>query len=112
MEGRQPYMHMKNMHNRLFQIVLAGMCLPWSGYILAFSIAKLCGREHPDVLAIAVETGIQNTGIAIGLLKTTLLQPAGDLTVVVPVAVAVMTPFPLLAVYLYQMARRRIQQKE
>lgn len=95
-----------------WKIVLAGMCLPWSGYILAFSIAKLCGREHPDVLAIAVETGIQNTGIAIGLLKTTLLQPAGDLTVVVPVAVAVMTPFPLLAVYLYQMARRRIQQKE
>lgn len=32
-------------------------------------------------------------------------QPAADLTIVVPVAVAIMTPFPLLAIYIVQKIR-------
>jgi sodium/bile acid cotransporter 3/5 len=64
--------------------------------------AKIFRQPAPDAIAIAVETGIQNTGIAIFLLTFSLDQPMADLTTVVPVSVAIMTPFPLLAIYLIQ----------
>ncbi|XP_058977929.1 ileal sodium/bile acid cotransporter [Musca domestica] len=83
-----------------WQIILAGLLLPWSGYVFAWIFAKTLKQNPADALTIAIETGIQNTGIAIFLLRS-LPQPQADLTTVVPVAVAIMTPFPLLALYLY-----------
>lgn len=85
-----------------WQIIVAGMCLPWLAYIIAFCAAWICKQPAPDRLAIALETGIQNTGIAIFLLRFTLPQPQADLTTVVPVAVAIMTPLPLLTILMYQ----------
>jgi len=87
-----------------WQIVLAGIGLPWAGYIFAYILAKVLRQSNPDSLAIAIETGVQNTGIAIYLLQV-LEQPAADLTIVVPVSVAIMTPFPLLAMYIVQKIR-------
>ncbi|EDX17978.1 P3 protein [Drosophila simulans] len=84
-----------------WQIVVAGMALPGLGYIFAFLAAKLLHQNAADALTIAIETGIQNTGIAIFLLTTTLESPEADITTVVPVSVAVMTPLPLLGIYLY-----------
>jgi len=77
------------------------MALPGLGYIFAFLAAKLLHQNAADALTIAIETGIQNTGIAIFLLTTTLESPEADITTVVPVSVAVMTPLPLLGIYLY-----------
>ncbi|XP_017074463.1 P3 protein [Drosophila eugracilis] len=85
-----------------WQIVVAGIALPSLGYIFAWLAAKLLHQNAADALTIAIETGIQNTGIAIFLLTTTLESPEADLTTVVPVSVAVMTPFPLLGIYLYK----------
>ncbi|XP_037723861.1 P3 protein [Drosophila subpulchrella] len=85
-----------------WQIVVAGLALPGLAYIFAWLAAKLLHQNAADALTIAIETGIQNTGIAIFLLTTTLESPESDLTTVVPVAVAVMTPFPLLGIYLYK----------
>ena len=45
--------------------------------------------------------------MAIFMLWFTLDHPAGDLAAVVPVAVATMTPFPLLTALLYYNLRRR-----
>lgn len=42
--------------------------------------AVLFGQSKADVLAISIETGIQNTGIAIFLLRLCLDQPEADLT--------------------------------
>ncbi|XP_017142604.1 P3 protein [Drosophila miranda] len=84
-----------------WQIAVAGMALPGLGYIFAWLAAKLLHQTAADALTIAIETGIQNTGIAIFLLTTTLESPQSDLTTVVPVSVAVMTPLPLLGIYLY-----------
>ncbi|EDV34304.2 uncharacterized protein Dana_GF21239 [Drosophila ananassae] len=85
-----------------WQIVVAGMALPGLGYIFAWLAAKLLHQNSADALTIAIETGIQNTGIAIFLLTTTLPRPEADLTTVVPVSVAIMTPLPLLGIYLYK----------
>lgn len=85
-----------------WQIIVGGLCLPWLGYVLGYLTALIFGQSSPDCTAIALETGIQNTGIAIFLLHFTLSQPAADLTTVMPVSVAIMTPIPLLCVYIYQ----------
>ncbi|XP_061391255.1 hepatic sodium/bile acid cotransporter-like [Musca vetustissima] len=83
-----------------WKIILAGLLLPWLGYMFAWILAKILRQNPADGLTIAIETGIQNTGIAIFLLRS-LPQPQADLTTVIPVAVAIMTPFPLMALYLY-----------
>lgn len=58
-------------------------------------------------MAIAIEAGVQNTGIAIFLLRFALGQPQADLTTVIPVSVAITTPFPLLMYYIYLKGRDR-----
>ncbi|CAO1394627.1 unnamed protein product [Diamesa tonsa] len=88
------------------QIVIAGIGLPWLGYVFGWTSSKIFKQETSNALAIAIETGIQNTGISIFLLNA-LPQPAADLTTVIPVSVAIMTPFPLIALYLIFLYRRR-----
>lgn len=46
------------------------------GYLLA----RIFGQPNTDCTAIALETGIENTGIAIFLLRFALPQPEADLT--------------------------------
>merc|ERR1719322_150123 len=77
-------------------VFLTGMGLPWIGFAFGCTIARLTKRPAEDVIAIAIETGVQNTGMAIFILWFTLDQPLGDMTAVVPVAAATMTPIPLL----------------
>ncbi|XP_031623027.1 ileal sodium/bile acid cotransporter-like isoform X2 [Contarinia nasturtii] len=83
-----------------WEIVVAGLLLPWLGYFVGWLAALLCRQEYEDRLAISIEAGIQNTGIAIFVLRNALNQPEADLTTVIPVSVAIMTPFPLIAFYL------------
>uniref|UniRef100_A0A6P7G2V1 P3 protein-like isoform X2 n=1 Tax=Diabrotica virgifera virgifera TaxID=50390 RepID=A0A6P7G2V1_DIAVI len=83
-----------------WQIIVAGMGIPWIGYLAGFLIAKLLRQNPVDSLTVAIEVGIQNTGIAIFLLKFALTQPEADLTTVAPVSVAVLTPFPLLLLFI------------
>lgn len=45
----------------------------------------MLGQKHEDRVAIAIEAGIQNTGIAIYILRTALDQPQADLTTVVSI---------------------------
>ncbi|XP_013165652.1 PREDICTED: ileal sodium/bile acid cotransporter-like isoform X2 [Papilio xuthus] len=85
-----------------WEIIVAGMGVPWLGYIFGYLAGRVCRQPHADALAISIETGITNTGIAIFLLRYTLPQPEADLTTVVPVSVAIMTPFPMMAIYIYQ----------
>lgn len=78
-------------------VFLTGMGLPWIGFAFGCTLARLTNRPPADVIAIAIETGVQNTGMSIFILWFTLDQPLGDMTAVVPVAAAIMTPLPLLA---------------
>lgn len=92
------------------EIVIAGMGLPWLGFLFGFIVAKICRQPQADIRAIAIETGIQNTGVSIFLLRFTLKPPAADLTTVVPVSSAIMTPIPLTILYviklIYQCKRK------
>lgn len=91
-----------------WQIIVAGMGIPWLGYIAGYLISKLLRQNPVDCLTMAIEIGIQNTGIAIFLLRFALPQPEADLTTVAPVAVAVLTPFPLLFLFIVKKLRSRL----
>ncbi|CAH2096980.1 unnamed protein product [Euphydryas editha] len=85
-----------------WEIVVAGVCIPWLGYLAGYVGARLLRQSHEDAVAVSMEVGVQNTGIAIFLLRYALPQPEADLTTVVPVAVAIMTPVPNTIIYIIQ----------
>lgn len=94
--------------------LIGGLALPWCGFMFGCFTALLTKRKPEDVTAIAVETGIQNTGIAILLLKASFGQPDADIGSLIPVIVAAFTPGPLLlgaAVHLTFKALRNRRQK-
>jgi sodium/bile acid cotransporter 3/5 len=62
------------------QIVITSMILTWSGFIFGALMAKLFRLPLADILAVSIETGVQNTGVAIVLLRFSLGQPAADMT--------------------------------
>jgi len=90
-----------------WKVAVVGFALPWLGFAFGCLFSKLCRRQREDIIAIAIETGIQNTGMAIFMLWFTLDHPLGDLAAVVPVAVATLTPFPLLTALIYYKLRSR-----
>jgi len=82
-----------------WEIVIGGLALPLLGYFAGWLLSIIFQQEKADRLAIAIEAGIQNTGIAIFILRFALGQPQADLTTVIPVSVAIMTPLPLIGFY-------------
>lgn len=56
------------------------MGLPWFGFLFGLIVAMIFQQSNQDIRAIAIETGIQNTGISIYLLRFSLSQPAADMT--------------------------------
>ncbi|CAG0880971.1 unnamed protein product [Cyprideis torosa] len=89
-----------------WQVVLAAMSLIWLGFGFGGVFAYLLKFPTKDVIAIAIETGIQNTGVAIVLLRFSLPQPDADLTLAVPIMASTVMPIPLAVVYMYQVIMR------
>ncbi|GMR31524.1 hypothetical protein PMAYCL1PPCAC_01719 [Pristionchus mayeri] len=77
--------------------LIGGLLLPWCGFMFGCFAAIFARRSPGDVTAIAIETGIQNTGVAILLLKFSFPTPDSDISSLLPVIVACFTPGPLLA---------------
>ena len=90
-----------------WRTVLAGLLLPWTGYGLAYGVAWLAGRDARDRLTIAIETGIQNGGIAILVLRFSLGEPESDLTLVMPICVMLFTSVPLWALFIWRQLAKR-----
>ncbi|XP_018017128.1 P3 protein [Hyalella azteca] len=92
-----------------FNVAVCGFSLPLLGFMAGAAAAVATRREAAEVIAISVETGLQNTGLAIGLLKISLssFSPLGDIAMVVPIAVATLTPVPLFAAYFVTLCRKR-----
>ncbi|CAL4068383.1 unnamed protein product [Meganyctiphanes norvegica] len=80
-----------------WKVAIVGMCLPWLGFIFGAVASVVSRRSWEEVIAISIETGVQNTGLSIGILKIALgdVAPLGDIAMIIPVAVATMTPVPL-----------------
>jgi sodium/bile acid cotransporter 3/5 len=83
-----------------WRIILAASINVWSGFMVGLIASTSFRQPLVDRIAIAIETGVQNTGVSIVLLRFALSQPDADLASVVPVAASVMTPIPLTIVYI------------
>lgn len=90
-----------------WKILLAASANVWLGFLFGTVISKAFDLSLQDIIAVAVETGVQNTGIAIVLIGFSLDQPESDIASVVPVAASIMTPLPLLCVYVITKIRSR-----
>ncbi|VDD81381.1 unnamed protein product [Mesocestoides corti] len=88
-------------------LIPVGAALPLIGYLAGLLIALLCRRSWPVVVAIAIETGVQNVGVAVLLLIYAIPQPQGDLGAVMPVIIAIATPLYLLVVFVVKLIARR-----
>uniref|UniRef100_A0A0P4WCE2 Uncharacterized protein n=1 Tax=Scylla olivacea TaxID=85551 RepID=A0A0P4WCE2_SCYOL len=81
-----------------WKVAVAGMALPWAGFGFGAAAGLVCRRPWQEVMTIAIESGIQNTGLAISIIKVVLegWSPLGELIVVIAVAVSLLTLPPLL----------------
>lgn len=85
---------------RLFKpsAILAGCMLPYIGYVLGGTVSLICRLKWSRVKTVAIETGIQNVGVAFLMLMFALQPPDGDIAAAGPAASAVMTPLPLFVI--------------
>lgn len=89
------------------EILLAGALIPYIGFLFGGLVAIITRQSWKRVRTISIETGIQNTGIAIVLLKVSLPPPDNDLSIVAPIAAAIFTPFPMMiAIAAYEIYKR------
>jgi hypothetical protein len=88
-------------------ILLSAGISVWTGFAVGYLLAWILQLPSKDQIAISIETGIQNTGIAYVLLGLSLPAPYNDISAVVPVAASIMTPIPLTIVYIIMKCKRR-----
>ena len=75
-------------------------------------MAAVCKQPMDRVKTIAIETGVQNLGIAILLMKLSLPQPDADISLLSPIVVGTFGPLPLLVAVLVIEIRKRCCKKE
>jgi len=90
-------------------LLLAGCLLPYVGFTLSGIVAFILRQPPPRVLTIAIETGIQSTGLPIILMKFSLPQPEADMSIVAPIVIAMFMPLPLWIAFSIIEIRRRFQ---
>ncbi|CAL1544816.1 unnamed protein product [Lymnaea stagnalis] len=93
------------------EVLLAAALLPYLGFLLGGIVACIFRQGNVNIITIAVETGIQNTGIPIVLLRLSLLGPDKDTSIVAPVASALFTPIPLVIGILYVQTRMFLEKR-
>ncbi|CAF0933343.1 unnamed protein product [Brachionus calyciflorus] len=74
---------------------LSGPLIPWCGYLLGGTIAWILGLPFNQVKTVAIETGIQNVGVAFLIIFTNLPTPDADYAALPIVGVATLTNIPL-----------------
>ncbi|KAG1699303.1 Ileal sodium/bile acid cotransporter [Nymphon striatum] len=88
-----------------WQVSLGSLCTIWSGFAIGLIASSVLKFSKENIIAVTIETGIQNTGIAFVLLSHSLDAPEGDIAAVVPVAASIMMPIPLITYYVFQKIR-------
>lgn len=81
-------------------IVGAGLAVALSGYVCGAVLALVCGLRANQVVAVSIETALQNPGVAFVLLQLSMGQPESDLAAIPIVAQLLMTGIPLWTTYL------------
>lgn len=79
-----------------WRTLVAGIALPTLGYTAGSIFAALFRMDTARIIAVGVETGVQNYTIALVILILTVSSPAGEIATALPGAFMLFTPLPLL----------------
>lgn len=93
-------------------VLLSGALAPYLGFAFGAIVALVARQSAKNILTIAIETGIQNTGIAIVLLKVSLPPPDSDISIIPPITSSIFTPVPLVIAMIVHCIRKRRMEKQ
>lgn len=92
-----------------WHMILAGVFVVITGYTFGALFAKVMCLERPQVIAVSIETAMQNTGVAAILLKLSLESPFSDLASIPIFATFFVTGPPLFFVYFSHKMIKRLR---
>lgn len=72
-------------------LLAAGLAVTVSGFLFGALFAWVARLNRPQIIAVSLETAMQNANIAFVLLKTTLPTPYSDIAALPAVAQIIMT---------------------
>ncbi|KAJ8302550.1 hypothetical protein KUTeg_018946 [Tegillarca granosa] len=94
-------------------VLLTGALIPYCGFAFGALVAFIARQPKGRIMTIAIETGIQNSGIAIVLLQLSLPPPDSDIGVVGPIICTIFTPIPMaIAIISYEIYKRCFKKKD
>lgn len=82
-----------------WKVAFAASLSVWTGFLAGILVSVAFRFPKEDIIAVAVETGIQSSGIAFVLLNYSLHKPVSEIAAVVPVTASMITPIPLFIVF-------------
>ena len=83
-----------------YKAIMSCCFLPWFGFIGGAIVSLIGIRDKKKTIAICIETGIQNTAVAIFFLRLTFPQPESDVALANPILVSMAIPIPFLVLVL------------
>ncbi|XP_050395539.1 ileal sodium/bile acid cotransporter isoform X1 [Patella vulgata] len=93
-------------------ILLVGAIIPYSGFLFGLLISFVTRQPKKNLIAIVIETGIQNTGIPIVLLRISLSPPESDISIIGPIASSLFMPIPFIIILVAIEIRKRCCKKK
>ena len=93
-------------------LVLAGLCVTIAGFLFGGLFAWITRLGRPQIVAVSLETAMQNANIAFVLLKTTLPTPYSDIAALPPIAQILMTTSILFVLFGIIMVHKCIQKRK
>lgn len=88
---------------------MAGCFLPWFGFLGGAIVSSIGIRDKKRTIAICIETGIQNTAVAIFFLRLTFPQPESDVALANPILVSMAIPIPFLVLVITRSIMSRFE---
>ncbi|KAK8733160.1 hypothetical protein OTU49_006494 [Cherax quadricarinatus] len=90
-----------------WQMVVAGVMVMSCGYFFGAAFAKLVCLNKKQIIAVSIETALQNAGVAFVVVKLSLETPYSDMASVPIIATLFMSGPPLILAFLmYTLLRR------
>ena len=80
-------------------LMVAGLIVAIAGFLFGGLFAWGARLGRPQIVAVSIETAMQNANIAFVLLKTTLPTPYSDIAALSPIAQILMTTSILFVVF-------------
>lgn len=82
-----------------WQLAVAGLCVSVAGFIFGATFAWITRLNRAQIIAVSLETAMQNGNIAFVLLKMSLPKPYSDIAALTPISQIIMTMTILFIMY-------------